>query len=187
MISITRKLLAFLLMHILLLLTGSVLAQADAPPAVQPPPPPPVCTTKVGFNDFDFWLGSWKVYSNNEARTFQGNNKITKLHQNCLVMENWTNALGGEGSSMNYFDPVEKQWRQVWVANGYSIDYSGGPDESGSMVLKGTVNYYRPNTSFSIRARWTPNEDGSVRQFIEQYDEEKKIWNPWFDGLYVKE
>lgn len=186
MISITRKLPPVLLILALLLLTGSAFAQADSPPIVQTLPPP-VCTTMEGFNDFDFWLGNWKVYSNNESRAFQGTNKITKLHQNCLVMENWTNALGGEGSSMNYFDPVEKQWRQIWVAGGYSIDYTGGLDESGSMVLKGKINYYGPNTSFSIRGRWTPNEDGSVAQFLEQYDEEKKVWNPWFNGLYIKE
>jgi hypothetical protein len=176
-----------MLLLVILLLSSSLFAQADSPPAAQPPPPPPVCTTMDGFNDFDFWVGSWKVYSNDAARAFQGSNKITKLHQNCLVLENWTSAQGGEGSSMNYYDPVEKQWRQVWVAGGYSIDYSGGLDESGSMVLEGKINYYGPDTSFKIRGRWSPNEDGSVRQFIEQYDEENKVWNPWFDGLYVKE
>ena len=172
---------------ILLLLTGSALAQADSPPAAQAPPPKSVCTSMDGFNDFDFWVGNWKVYSNDEKRTFQGNNKITKQHQNCLIMENWTSAQGGDGSSMNYFDPVEKQWRQIWVAGGYSIDYAGGLDESGAMVLQGKINYYRQNTSYPFRGRWSLNQDGSVRQFFEQYDKEKDLWNVWFDGLYVKE
>ena len=46
----------------------------------------------------------------------------------------WTSIQGGTGSSMNYFDPVERQWRQLWVAGGYSIDYTGGLNETGSMV-----------------------------------------------------
>lgn len=188
MISIIRILSATFLLPTFLLLVNNALAQAESPPAVQAPtPPPPVCTTMDGFNDFDFWLGNWKVYSNDEARTFQGSNKITKQHQNCLVMENWTSAQGGDGSSMNYFDPVEKHWRQLWVAGGYSIDYTGGLDDSGAMVLKGKINYYSQNTSYPFRGRWTPNKDGSVRQFFEQYDDQKKVWNVWFDGLYVKE
>ena len=67
-------------------------------------------------------------------------------------MENWTNAKGGQGSSMNYYDPVEGQWRQLWVAGGYSIDYTGGLDENGAMVLSGKINYYKPGKSFRIRA-----------------------------------
>lgn len=182
MISIIRK-----LAPVMLILAGNAFAQADSPAAKQPPPPPPVCTTMDGFNDFDFWLGEWKVYSNDDKRAYQGTNRITKHHQNCLIMENWTSAQGGEGSSMNYFDPVENQWRQLWVAGGYSIDYTGGLDDSGSMVLTGKINYYRQNASFPFRGRWTPNEDGSVRQFFEQYDPDKDVWNVWFDGLYVKE
>jgi hypothetical protein len=170
----------------LLLITGNAFAQADSPPAEETPPPP-VCTTMDGFSDFDFWLGDWKVYSNDETRTLHGTNKITKHHQNCLIMENWTSVQGGDGRSMNYFDPVENQWRQVWVAGGYSIDYTGGLDDDGDMVLTGKINYYRANTSFLFRGRWTLNEDGSVRQFFEQYDKEKDVWNVWADGLYVKE
>lgn len=171
------------------LLTGYVMAQADSPAAqpVSTTPPEPVCETMTGFNDFDFWVGTWKVYSNDEERAFQGDNVISKQHRNCLIMENWTSVQGGDGSSMNYFDPVEKQWRQLWVAGGYSIDYTGGLDDEGAMVLKGKINYYRPATSYDFRGKWTPNDDGSVRQLFEQYDEEAEQWNVWFDGLYIKQ
>jgi hypothetical protein len=149
-------------------------------------PPKSVCETTESFNDWDFWVGEWKVYSNDEIHTFQGTNSITKHHKNCLIMENWTNAQGGEGSSMNYYDPVEKQWRQLWVAGGYSIDYTGGLEESGSMVLNGKINYYKQEKSFPFRGSWTPNEDGSVRQFFEQFDAEKDQWTVWFDGIYER-
>jgi len=106
-------------------------------------PPKSICETMEGFNDWDFWVGEWKVWTNDEKHTFQGTNSITKHHKNCLIMENWTSAQGGDGSSMHYYDPVEKQWRQLWVAGGYSIDYTGGLDEYGSMVLDGKINYYK--------------------------------------------
>jgi hypothetical protein len=159
---------------------------AEEPKAAQPAVTKSVCETMDGFNDWDFWLGEWKVYSNDDKRVFQGTNRISKHHKNCLIMENWTSAQGGDGRSMNYYDPVENQWRQLWVAGGYSIDYTGGLDESGAMVLNGKINYYEQDESFDFRGRWTPNEDGSVRQFFEQFDPEKKAWNVWFDGLYIK-
>lgn len=151
-----------------------------------PSTPKSVCETGEHFNDWDFWVGEWNVYSNDEKHAFQGTNSITKQHKNCLVMENWTSAQAGEGSSMNYYDPVEKQWRQLWVAGGYSIDYTGGLDDDGAMVLTGKINYYKTGKSFSFRGIWTANEDGSVRQFFEQHDPEKDLWVVWFDGRYER-
>jgi hypothetical protein len=147
----------------------------------------PICETIGAFNDFDFWLGEWNVYSNDEDRTFQGTNSVTKHHQNCLIMENWTSASGGTGRSMNYYDPVEGHWRQLWVADGYSIDYSGGLDGSGAMVLSGKINDYKSGRSQAFRGTWTPNQDGSVRQFFEQQDSQSGAWKTWFDGLYIKQ
>jgi len=162
---------------------GIALAEEPVEPQT---PPKSICETLERFNDWDFWLGEWKVYSNDEKRDFQGTNQISKHHNNCLIMENWTSAQGGEGSSMNYYDPVKDQWRQLWVANGYSIDYTGGLDEDGAMVLNGSINYYKQDKSYTFRGKWTPNEDGSVRQFFEQFDDEKQTWAIWFDGLYIK-
>jgi hypothetical protein len=162
-----------------------VISEEQAPE--QPAKPAAVCESNKRFGDFDFWLGEWNVYSNDDKRQLQGTNSISKHHENCLIMENWTNLQGGTGSSMNYYDPVEGQWRQLWVAGGYSIDYTGGLDESGSMVLNGKINYYKTGKSHAFRGRWTPNADGSVRQFFEQQDPESQEWSVWFDGLYVKQ
>jgi hypothetical protein len=145
-----------------------------------------VCETIDAFNDFDFWLGEWNVYSNDENRSLQGTNLVTKHHQNCLIMENWTSARGGTGRSMNYYDAVEDRWRQVWVANGYSIDYTGGLNDAGSMVLTGRINDYKTAKSHAFRGTWTPNADGSVRQFFEQHDADSGEWKTWFDGLYIR-
>lgn len=159
--------------------TGEQAAEETAPPKSS-------CESVERFNDFDFWLGEWNVYSNDDERQLQGTNSITKHHKNCLVMENWTSAQGGTGSSMNYYDAVEDQWRQLWVAGGYSIDYTGGLNESGSMVLSGKINYYQTGKSQPFRGIWTANADGSVHQRFEQQDPESREWSVWFDGLYVR-
>jgi len=161
-------------------------ALTQEPPAENPAPTQSICESNKRFSDFDFWLGEWNVYSNDDARQLQGTNSITKHHNNCLIMENWTNLQGGTGSSMNYYDAVEDQWRQLWVAGGYSIDYSGGLDASGSMVLNGKINYYNTGKSHAFRGAWTPATDGSVRQLFEQQDPDSKEWTVWFDGLYIK-
>jgi hypothetical protein len=147
----------------------------------------PACESLPAFSHFDFWLGEWNVYTNDAKRAFQGTNSISKHHKNCLIMENWTSAQGGTGSSMNYYDAVEDQWRQLWVAGGYSIDYAGGLDESGAMVLSGKINYYQTGKSHPFRGTWTPGADGSVRQFFEQQNTENGQWTVWFDGLYIKQ
>ena len=160
--------------------------KAGAQAAQDQEAPKSICESTEHFNDFNFWLGEWNVYSNDEKRQFQGTNSITVHHKNCLIMENWTNQQGGTGRSMNYYDPVEDQWRQLWVAGGYSIDYTGGLNESGSMVMNGKINYYTTGKSNAFRGTWTPNDDGSVRQFFEQQDAESKAWSVWFDGLYIQ-
>lgn len=170
----------------IVLLCFNMRSQAQEQTGETAAPAKSICETADHFTDFDFWLGEWNVYSNDEKRTFQGSNSITRHHKNCLIMENWTSAQGGGGRSMNYYDPVEDQWRQLWVAGGYSIDYTGGLDDSGSMVLKGKINYYKTGQSNKFRGTWKPNPDGSVRQFFEQFDPKKKEWNVWFDGLYVR-
>ena len=163
--------------------TSSAAQEHSSEPTV---PVKSICETAEHFGDFDFWVGEWNVYSNDEERTFLGSNSITRQHKNCLIMENWTSAQGGDGRSMNYYDPVEDQWRQLWVAGGYSIDYAGGLDDNGSMVLTGKINDYKTGQSNKFRGTWTPNPDGSVRQFFEQFDPEEKQWTVWFDGHYVR-
>jgi hypothetical protein len=162
------------------------LSQAQEQATTAQKPAKSICETSKGFNDFDFWLGEWDVFSNDEKRMLQGTNSITKHHKNCLIMENWTNIQGVTGSSMNYYDAVEDQWRQLWVAGGYSIDYTGGLNEAGAMVLTGKINYYQTGKSHGFRGAWTANEDGSVRQFFEQQEPESGEWSVWFDGLYIR-
>ncbi len=142
------------------------------------------CSDNPQFSAWDFWLGSWDVTSNINGAV-AGSNIIEKQEGGCLIMEKWTGAAGGTGTSLNYYNPLENKWRQLWVSIGaYSIDISGGI-ESGSMVLSGNIYNFAGGSS-PFRGTWTPNADGSVRQFFEQYNDETETWDVWFDGRYVK-
>ena len=162
----------------------SVLAQDEA--AATATAPDPVCANNPGFGDFDFWVGEWNVYSNDKARQFQGTNFITKYYNSCLLKEDWKSAQGGGGFSMNYYNSVKNEWRQVWVADGYSIDYVGGRSKNGAMELNGHIYDYRQNSETPFRGIWTPQADGTVIQHFDIFDETHATWNVWFEGLYVK-
>ena len=95
----------------------------------------------------------------------------------------WRSTQGTTGSSLNFYDPVTGLWRQVWVSGGTIIDMTGGLDGE-SMVLEGTVTYFANAQQRPFRARWTPLEDGRVRQFMEE--QRDGDWQPWFEGFYSK-
>lgn len=164
--------------------SATVLAQEGT--AATPTPPPSICETSPAFGDFDFWVGEWNVYSNDEARQFQGTNSISKHYNSCLLKENWKSAQGGGGFSINYYNSVKNEWRQVWVAGGYSIDYSGGLNDDGAMVLEGHIYNYGQDAATRFRGVWTAQSDGSVIQHFDIFDETADTWNVWFEGLYVK-
>jgi hypothetical protein len=141
------------------------------------------CTSSEEFNDFDFWLGSWDVFD--PAGNQVGTNKIEKHEDGCLIMETWAGAGGSSGMSLNYYNPVRDEWRQLWVSAGeYAIDYTGGMVD-GAMVMVGELYNYGSDETFDFRGSWSENGDGSVRQFFEQYNDETGMWETWFDGRYV--
>mgnify|MGYP003654069513 CR=1 FL=1 len=125
------------------------------------------CDASPGFADFDFWVGDWDVYDT--SNMLVGTNSIEKKENGCLLMETWAGAGGSTGISLNYFNPVTERWQQLWVSAGaYAIDIEGGLLD-GSMVLSGKLwNYQGP--TYDFRGTWTPNADGSVRQFFEQFN-----------------
>jgi hypothetical protein len=164
-----------------LILSGTAIAQ-DAPAVSQT-----WCEDNEGFGDWDFWVGEWNVYSNDEARTLLGSNSITKHYANCLIKETWTSAGGGGGFSVNYYNPVRSQWRQVWVSNGYSIDYNGGLNQAGQMVLEGEIDSYQSDTSTKFRGIWTAEDNGDVIQRFDTLDADSGEWALWFEGRYVRQ
>ncbi len=141
------------------------------------------CVGLDGFGDFDFWVGEWEVFDSNTGRQ-AGENSIVKMEQGCMLLERWQGGSGSTGTSLNYYNPVTREWRQVWVSAGrYSIDIVGGL-RGESMVLEGSI-YNFQGAVWNFRGTWTPNADGTVRQFFEQYNHDSEQWMPWFDGRYV--
>lgn len=155
-------------------MTGAAFAQQSKP-----------CTDPV-FDDFDFWVGEWDVYG--ADGTLAGTNSITKEEYGCLLVERWKSAGGITGQSYNFVDLATGQWRQVWVSAGATIDYSGGLNDKGAMVLEGVIGYPagQAGSGAQFRGTWTPNANGTVTQHFQQYDPAKDEWTDWFVGTYKR-
>ncbi len=131
----------------------------------------------------DFWVGTWDVFTPNGAQA--GTNQIEQLQGGCLITEHWTGAGGSHGRSMNYYDPAAQQWKQVWVDSfGGHITFSG-TFHDGAMHLEGVSVLPNGNTAL-MKMSFTPQDDGSVRQYIEQSTDDGETWTVWFDGKYVR-
>ncbi len=140
------------------------------------------CMQQSAHRQFDFWGRSWTVANREDDKTY-GNNTITMEADGCLLTERWKSTGGGSGSSINYYNPEDGRWHQLWVDSGNSIIDIAGNLLEGSMVLTGNIYYLAEDRLANFRGSWTPLPDGSVRQFFEEQDAEG-AWKPWFDGYY---
>jgi hypothetical protein len=133
--------------------------------------------------EFAFWVGDWNVY--NPAGQQVGTNLIESRENGCLIVENWTNMTKNTGTSFNFIDPVDRRWRQIWVDPGGSVIRYEGEIKDGVMMFEGTNTSGR-GTTVRTRMSFTPNEDGTVRQFIEHSKDEGATWEVYFDGIYKR-
>ncbi len=142
-------------------------------PAWAQAPAPAACATPT-YRQFDFWLGSWDVYSPDGKKA--GTNTIERILGGCALLENWTAADGGTGKSLNGFDRKDDRWHQSW------IDARGGRLELAGKGGDGRMQLEAPGQ----RITWTLEPDGSVRQRWERWDAATNAWTVAFDGKYVK-
>jgi hypothetical protein len=142
------------------------------------------CEDTPAHRQFDFWLGSWEVTDKTGEKVY-GHNTISKAEKGCLLLEQWKNSRGETGSSINYFNPVTGEWHQDWVDAGATIINTAGGMKDGSMAMEGKIYYLKEGLQKDFRGRWTPMEDGRVRQFFEETDDQGK-WQTWFEGFYKR-
>ncbi len=146
-------------------------------------PQPVDCTQSGPHGSFDFWLGEWEV--RDAAGQLQGRNSVRKVQKGCALEEQWTSVRGGTGQSVNLYHPGRNEWQQLWTDAGYSIIDIRGGLQGNDMVLEGSIFYLGEGTQHAFRGRWSPLEDGRVRQFFEQQDDDGN-WQTWFEGFYQR-
>ncbi len=145
------------------------------------------CDANQKYNEFNFWLGEWEVYDlkNNIA----GFSKISKILDNCVVLEEWTSAAAQQGfvfagKSYNTYNASTKQWQQTWVDNtGGSNEYLSGYFENEAMHFKSRPFSNGKNSSVR-KITFYKLKDGKVRQHGEISNDEEKTWTTEYDLEY---
>lgn len=133
------------------------------------------------FRDFDFIIGQWDFKLQNGRK--MGVQRITSRGEGCAIVEEWTEVSGISGVGVSFVDPETGLWRQVWMSSRFHIDYSGGLNEAGAMVLEGMMYPTNAEVGFKVRGVWTKYPDGSIKKEFLKFDESEGNWIIFFSGF----
>lgn len=136
----------------------------------------------LAHNQFDFWVGEWKVY-HATADTLLGTNHIKKILNDCVIEENWTGATGFAGKSFNTYNPADSTWNQVWVDVGGSTYHFSGRFKDNVMQMHGENMVNGKPVLFDMAYHFN-KEKGTVRQVWKMSNDDGKNWKTIFDGIY---
>lgn len=157
---------------------GLPLPAQDAQSALPRP-----CEDDPRHRQLDFWLGEWRVLGTEGQEL--GRNVVTRRHGGCVVEEQWTSARGGSsGESLNFVDPEDGRWRQVWVGSTGTVVRYEGELQGATMRFQGRSTSDDGETVLA-RAFLEPLADGRVSQRIERSSDGGATWQRVFEGTYV--
>ncbi|MDB5693872.1 MAG: hypothetical protein JWO81_2935 [Alphaproteobacteria bacterium] len=145
------------------------------------PPATPKCPRPEN-RQFDFWVGRWKVV-NTKDHSPAGESRVESLYGGCTLRENWSEP-GLTGGSLNTFVVGDRKWHQTWTDSGGSWREFVGGIVDGKMILIWSRPSQRvPGATARERMTFTPNPDGTVRQYMDQSLDGKK-WVEGYDYTY---
>lgn len=133
------------------------------------------------YKQFDFWIGDWNVLDTEGNQV--GENQISKIEGNCILLEQWTGAKGTTGTSHNYYDRSDGTWNQLWIDNKGNVLQLKGHLKDGKMVLKGDLKKEKEQWVYD-QITWSQNQDGTVSQLWEVFDKNDKRIKTLFLGIY---
>ena len=141
------------------------------------------CLYSNEAKQFDFFVGEWNAF--NPQRRHVGSTVIQRIASGCGVLENWRDAFGNEGKSINFYDTADKKWHQYWIGtNGVPLRYSG-------VYRDNAIRYEgEPTTANGVktltRLTFFKLDDNTVRQLAENSADDGKTWNVGYDFKYVR-
>ena len=142
------------------------------------------CKTLPEARQFDFWVGKWEVRSPDGQ--LAGTNEIQLILGECVLLENWKGARGGNGKSINTFNKYKGKWQQTWV------DDQGDITEFVNGEYKDQVMRFQAETrgadgkSLLRRLSFFNLGKDKVRQFSEQSTDGGKTWSTEYDLTYTR-
>lgn len=132
------------------------------------------------YKPLDFWLGEWDVYVKDKK---SGTSSITKSEGGCTLFEDYKTESGFYGRSMNYYDPVDKLYTQIWIDKFNQITtFKEAESRKGYLQMAATKG-----ENNLIKMTYELDEaTGNVTQTMEGSKDEGKTWKVTFVGVYKK-
>lgn len=112
-----------------------------------------------------------------------GTNRIERTVGGCALAESWEGTSGSHGRSLSAWDPGDSKWHQTWVDNEGTVLVIAGGIVNGEMVMEGERRL-ADGTRQLERISWTPDADGTIRQFWQSSRDGGMRWTVVFDGTY---
>ncbi|MBL7728304.1 MAG: tetratricopeptide repeat protein [Dinghuibacter sp.] len=142
------------------------------------------CAADARYNEFDFWVGSWQVFQTGSNYKV-GVNTIEKSAGNCVLVESWESVTGGEtGKSLTYINPRSGMWEQTYIGSrGRVTVYSNGVFKDSVMQFS-YEKKLKPGKKVTGRFLFRILNNGDVRQWQEESDNNGKTWKELFNFIY---
>ena len=141
------------------------------------------CMYSAEARQFDFFVGEWDAF--NPQGRMDGTSVIQRIANGCGILENWKGAIGGEGKSLNFYDPQLGKWFEYWVgANGAPLRFSG-IYQGGALRFEGEPSTQN-GKKIITRLTFFNIDTNTVRQLAEQSDDGGKTWTVNYDYKYVR-
>jgi hypothetical protein len=139
--------------------------QSASPPAAAAAAAP-ACTAPE-HRQFDFWVGHWRVVNTGDRQP-AGESRIERLYEGCTIRENWQEP-GYTGGSLNTYVAADHHWHQTWTDSaGTWREFVGGMVDGKMVLVWSHPSVRMPGRTAQERVTFTPNPDGSVRQYSDQ-------------------
>lgn len=165
----------FLGMLALTAAASTTLAQTT-PPKRAPMP----CPNEPERHRFDFWIGEWDVAT--KSGSPQGKSVIQSVSGGCALLENWTSLNGGNGKSLNAYNPRIRQWQQYWIGQDGQVTEFRGSEFDGKSLIFFEKNDAKPDSVG--RLTFSPVDKETVRQHAETSTDGGKTWTTTYDLYY---
>ena len=138
------------------------------------------CMFAAGYREFDFWVGEWDVFANNQK---VGTSNVKILQNGCIVEENWATPVQ-TAQSFNFYNPVTKKWHQSYMDSAGGNWMMDGEYKDGALRYEGFI--YSPQGQTPVRMTFYNLGPDKVRQTAETSADGGKTWTQGWDGLYVR-
>jgi hypothetical protein len=156
------------------------------PAPTQTPASPPSanaaspCASRPENGQLDFWVGEWDV--TDKGRKI-ATSSIKRAVEGCIILENYSQADGFQGKSVNFYDAALGKWRQTWVDSLGNVSEFVGEYRDQAMRLEGET-HRRDGTKVLRRMTIENVGPDRIRQYSQRSVDGGKTWEAAYDFVY---